>query len=114
MTSPDSLIEAIARALFDAENDWRDMQGELGGPRMDDRTFKVTVVQWQMFARAALSSIEQAGYILMPKEPVPSASDAWPPSSPPSPGAEREAISSTQAMERAAALLSSRPKPEAT
>lgn len=68
-TSPD-LIEAVARALFDAENDWRDMQGELGGPRMDDRMFKVTIVEWRMKARAALSAIGKAGFVLMPVEPT--------------------------------------------
>lgn len=57
----EDLIEKVARALFDAENEWRVMQDGLAGEVMDERSFKVTIVQWQMFARAALAAIEESG-----------------------------------------------------
>ena len=52
-----ALIEAMARALFDARNEWEEMQGELGLPRMDDRAFKVTIAEWSMKASATLSAL---------------------------------------------------------
>lgn len=72
MTSTEPLIEAIARAIFDAENEWRRMQDGLAGQIMDDRCFKVSTVEWQMKARAALLAIEQSGtHCVVPKEPTP-------------------------------------------
>lgn len=68
MTSPEPLIEAIARAIFDAENEWRRMQDGLAGPIMDDLCFTVSIVEWQMKARAALAAVEQSGHVIVPKE----------------------------------------------
>ncbi len=50
-------VEIVARALFDAENEWRDMaQGECG-ERLSDRNFKVAVTYWHMMARAAIEAM---------------------------------------------------------
>lgn len=64
--TPLPLIEAVARALFDAENDLRREMVDLGARPMDERTFKVSISEWRMKARAALLAIEQSGHVVLP------------------------------------------------
>jgi len=53
----DDEIRAVARALFNAENQWREMQQGLEGEPMEDRMFKVQIVYWMMMAKAAIDVI---------------------------------------------------------
>lgn len=67
----DKLIEAMARALFNAENEWRKLQEGISGEPMDDRAFKVTIVEWRLKARAALAAIEASGtHVVVPVIPT--------------------------------------------
>ena len=53
------MVERVARALFDAENEWLRIQnGEQGEPS-PDRYFKVEVAEWRMKARAVIAAMRE-------------------------------------------------------
>jgi hypothetical protein len=100
-----ALIETVARALFDAENEWRAMQGDMGAPVMDDRAFNVTIAEWRMKARAALAAMKQHAsenynFVLL--------GDGWVICRNKEPGAITD--DERAEIERRASLLSSRPR----
>lgn len=55
----DDEMRIVARALFDAENEWRRMQGGLEGEPMEERMFKVQIVYWLMMAREAIAAVDK-------------------------------------------------------
>ncbi len=57
MVHDEALVQKVARALFDAENVWRDMQQGLQGERLPERHFKVAIGEYLMKANAVLDAI---------------------------------------------------------
>lgn len=55
------MVERVARALFGAENIWRDMQQGLHGDQLPERHFKVAISEFRMKAREVIAAMRDPG-----------------------------------------------------
>lgn len=62
----DTLVEAIARAIFAAQWEAGPLSDD-GPPNFGRGGFKTEVVSWTAAARAALTAITEAGYVVAPR-----------------------------------------------
>lgn len=113
MTSPNSLIEAIARAIKTETGCFRDPVGhyvegealsrwEKDNPDCDAPDgIEWDLESWRIIARTALEAIEQAGFVVVPAEPTEEMLA----------GGRRFAVPATQSISAIyAALLAARPR----